>query len=444
MNWRVVAYTGAAAIVTGFVFGLAPALNVADADLHRSLKEGGRNVGGSIRRNRLRSSLVVAEIALSLILLVGASLFVRSVLNMQRSDPGIDLQPLMTMRVFMSGEPYADPDARARRVEDIVRRVEALPGVESVLASNLVPLNGGGGGDAIQTPEGAFEPGREPGATYFGVTAGARRTLGIPLLAGRDFEAHEGLSRSGVALVNRRFAERMWPADASVVGRQFRLVATAPNEWFTVIGVVGDFLPWTVADPEPPAFAFVAYPYMPSPNTGLTIRVAGMPPASITPAVREAIRASDALLPLFDVRTGDENRLLSFWDSRIIGGMFSIFGAVALFLAWIGIYGVLSYAVAQRTQELGIRVALGAGRRDVFRLVLGHGARLAGLGVVAGLIGAFGVTRVVRSVLYNVGATDPLSFVGAAIFLTAAALLASYLPARRATAVDPLVALRTE
>jgi putative ABC transport system permease protein len=207
---------------------------------------------------------------------------------------------------------------------------------------------------------------------------------------------------------------------------------------------VNDFRPWNVGNDGIPPLALVPYPYQPSPFTGLTIRDRGTAPGSITPAVREAGRASDALLPLYNVRTGEENRALGYWEERIIGGMFAIFGGVALLLAWVGIYGVLSYSVVQRTQEIGIRMAIGAGRRDVFRLVLGHGARLAGIGIVLGVAGAAAVTRIVQNQLYNVGPMDPLSFGGMALVLAAAVLLASYVPARRATAVDPLVALRTE
>jgi predicted permease len=443
MNWRVVIYTAAAAIVTGLLFGLAPAASLADSGMHRSLKEGGRNSGGTIRRNRLRSSLVVAEIALSLVLLVGASLFIRSVLNVQRADLGLDVRPLMTMRFFMSGEAYAEPEARERRVEEIADRVAGLPGVEAVMASNWVPLNGGGGQDAVLLPDAPVEAGRERRANFFGVTAGARRTLNVALVAGRDFQDQEGRTRSAVALINRAMAADIWPGETNVIGRQFRFPTIAPGEWFTVIGVIADFLPWNPTN-ETITFALIPYPYAPGPNAGLTIRVAGGALASIVPAVREQIRQADPQLPLFDVQTAEENRLATFWDTRIIGGMFTIFGGVALFLAWIGIYGVLSYAVAQRTQELGIRVALGADRRDVFRLVLGQGARLAAIGVVVGMIGAIGAARVVRSVLYNVEATDLISFAGGAGLLASAALLASYVPARRATVVDPLVALRTE
>jgi ABC-type antimicrobial peptide transport system permease subunit len=208
--------------------------------------------------------------------------------------------------------------------------------------------------------------------------------------------------------------------------------------------VVSDFRLFSVQDGKPSPYAFISYPYEPARNTGLTIRVAGGSPAAITSAVRQEIRKSDPALPLFNIMTGEEARFNSFWQYGLFGWMFGIFGAVALLLASIGVYGVLSYAVSQRTQEIGVRMALGASRQNVFSLVVSHGARLAGAGIVCGVIGAVGVTRVVTSLLYNVSATDPVSFIGTAAFLAIVALLASYIPARRATGVDPMIALRAE
>jgi len=191
-------------------------------------------------------------------------------------------------------------------------------------------------------------------------------------------------------------------------------------------------------------YAFLSYAHDPAPNTGLTVRVAGGSPAALTAALRQEIRKSDPTLPLFNIQSGEEARLNSFWQFGLFGWMFSIFGVVALMLASIGVYGVLSYAVSQRTQEIGVRMALGASRQDVFALIVAHGARLAAIGIVLGMVGAAAVTRVVATLLYNVSATDPLSFFGTAAFLGLVALVASYIPARRATGVDPMIALRAE
>jgi putative ABC transport system permease protein len=387
---------------------------------------------------------VVAEIALSLVLLVGASLFVRSFLNLQDARVGFGVEQIMTLRFYMPGDPYAAPDAMSRRVDDIVRRVEALPGVVAAAASNMVPLAGGGQESAI-VPEGtAFAPGQEPHSSYFGVTPHLLRTLDVPLVAGRDFTDAEGHGRSGVAVVNTVFAQRMWPNRAAVVGQRFRLVDDTERQWITIIGVVSDFRLFTSRNAKPSPYAFVSYAYETARNTGLTIRIAGGAPASITNAVRQEIRKSDPTLPLFNIQTGEEARQLTFWQYRLFGWMFSIFGIIALVLASIGVYGVLSYAVSQRTQEIGVRMALGASRQSVFGLVVGQGARLAALGILFGVAGAAAVTRVVTSLLYNVSATDPLSFIGTAIFLALVAVAASYVPARRATSVDPIEALRAE
>jgi putative ABC transport system permease protein len=443
MNPRVIVYTAGVAVLTGLVFGLAPALQAAKTNLQDALKDGGRGSAGGVH-NRLRNTLVVAEIALSLVLLVGASLFIRSFLNLQESRAGFDTAPLMTLRFYMPGEQYAQPEAMVRRVDDIVRRVEALPGVVSAMASNMVPLSSGGSEGGV-VPEGvAVTPGQEPRSAYYGVTPHLLKTLNVPLVAGRDFTDAEGQGRSAVAIVNGVLAKRLWPNRLDVVGQRFRLLSDAQNQWITVIGVVGDFRLFSVRNGKPSPYIFLAYPYDPALNTGLTIRVAGGSPGSITSAVRQEIRRADPTLPLFNMQTGEEARLNTFWQFRLFGWMFSIFGAIALALASIGVYGVLSYAVSQRTQEIGVRMALGASRRSVFALIVSDGARLAAGGILCGVIGAVAVTRVVTSLLYNVSATDPLSFVATAGFLALVALLASYLPARRATDVDPMIALRAE
>ncbi|HEY2905427.1 MAG TPA: ABC transporter permease [Vicinamibacterales bacterium] len=444
MNPRIVVYTGLIAALTGIIFGLAPALQAARTNLQESLKDGGRGAGGSAHRNRLRSVLVVAEVALSLVLLVGASLFVRSFVNMQASRAGLETAALMQLRFYMPGDAYAKDDAMVRRAEDVVRRVEALPGVAAAYASNMVPFDGGGGGSPVASEGATFAPGEEPNTLLFGVTPHVFKTLNLPILAGRDFtDADEG-GKTPAAIVNGVLARRLWPNRTDVVGQRLRLLSEKDGQWITVVGVVGDFRLFTVQDGKPSPYVFVSYPHNAARNTGLTIRTAGGAPASITAAVRQEIRKSDPTLPIFNVQTGEEARSNSFWEYRLFGWMFSIFGVVALVLASIGVYGVLSYAVSQRTQEIGVRMALGASRRNVFGLVVSDGAKLAGIGIVCGIVGAAGVTRVVKSLLYNVGAMDPLSFVGTSLFLAIVALLASYVPALRATAVDPMVALRSE
>ena len=441
-NGRSLAYTVAVAMGTGIIFGAAPAWQATGTSLQESLREGGRGSSGE-RRAWLRNGLVVAQVALALILLIGASLFVRSFLNLQGARVGFDTAPLMTLRFYLPGEAYEPADAKSRRVEDIVRRVESLPGVQAAFASNFIPLAGGGGGGDVLVEGKPVDPGKEPNIGLIAATPHLRQTLGVALVRGRDFTDAEGTSKSAVALVNQTMAKQLW-GDEDPLGRRFRLTGDGIPDWFTVIGVVSDFKHFQ-GDSNQTVFpsAYVPYPFDPALNTGVTLRVAG-DPAAITTAVREQIRLSDSALPVFQVSTMEEVRQRSFWQYRMFGIMFFLFGAVALVLASIGVYGVLSYSVSQRTQEIGVRVALGAARRDVLRLIVGQGVRLAAVGIVLGMIGAALVTPAVRTILYNVTPTDPLSFTAVAVFLTCIAIAASYIPARRAMAVDPLTAMRNE
>jgi putative ABC transport system permease protein len=444
ISWMVLLYTVAVALGTGILFGLAPALQTATLNLQSALKEGGRGTGGVGPRTRLRSALVICEVGLSLVLLVGASLFVRSFLNLRDIDVGFDATPLMTLRTFMTGDAYSTEDSRIRRVEEIVRGIETVPGVEAAFASNWVPLSGGGGGGRILIEGRTWPAGEEPFFGFTAVTPHFLRTLNVQLTRGRDFTDAEGQSRAPVAIISEGMAERFWPNE-DPVGRQFRLTDPQITDSFTIIGVIRNIRHFQV-DPEEreTAHAYVPYPYAPTPNTGLTIRVAAGDPAAITPGVRAEIRRLDSGIPLFAVQSMPEVKRVGSWQFGLFGWMFSAFGAVALLLAVTGVYGLLAYSVSQRTQEIGVRVALGASRRDVSRLIVGQGLRLAGAGIVVGLIGAFGVTHVVASLLYNITPTDPVTFAGASLFLVAVAMFASYVPTRRATAVDPLIALRSE
>lgn len=443
VNARAVAYTTAISALTGIIFGLAPAFHAGRLDLLEALRDGSRGTGTSGRRARLRGGLVVAEVAVALVLLVGASLFVRSFMNLQGASPGFDTAPLLTLRFFMAGDPYRDDEAKTRRVDDIIDRLEGLPGVEAAFASNFIPLDAGGDGGSVIVDGRTVAPGEAPAIAFIAVTPHVFKTLGLAMLKGRDVTDAEGMSRSPLAVIDDTMARKLWPGE-DPIGRRFRLVEREADEWFTVIGVAPDVRRDDIGDDRPPIpTAYVPYAYGPTPNTGVTIRTAASP-ASLAGAARNAIRASDPGLAIFNVRTMEDLRALGFWQFRLFGIMFGFFGAVALILAAIGVYGVLSFAVSQRTQEIGLRMALGAGRGDVRGMIVRQGLTLAGLGVLLGLAGAFGVTRVIATLLYNVTPTDPISFGSVAVFLTFIALVASYLPARRATAVDPIVALRNE
>jgi putative ABC transport system permease protein len=442
LDARSLVYTIGISMATGLVFGLAPALQATRSNLQDSLKEGARGATGG-RRAWIRNGLVVAEISMSLVLLIGASLFVRSFLNLQNANVGFDTSPLMTLRFYLPGSVYDPADAKVRRVVDIVRRVEALPGVQAAFASNFVPLGAGGGGGNVIVEGKAVPKGEEPNIGFVAATPRLRQTLDVPLVAGRDITESEENTRVAVALVNQTMAKQLWPGE-DAIGRRFRLAGDAALDWFTVVGVIADFRhgQGTSSRPVYPS-AYVPYTFSPTLNTGLVVRVSG-DPSRITSAVREQIRASDPALPVFLVRTMEDLRQLSFWRYKLFGWMFSAFGAVALLLASIGVYGVLSYSVSQRRQEIGVRLALGAERRDVLRLVVGQGIKLAGIGIALGVVGALGVTQFIKTLLYNVTPSDPISFSVVALFLSVVAVVASYVPARRAMAVDPIIALRND
>ena len=443
MDWRVLGFTVGLVCVVGLLFGLAPALQASRADLSESLKEGSRGSSEGRGRNRVRSALVVSEVALSLLLLVGAGLLVRSFLLLGDVNPGFDPANVLTMRLSLPSATYPEPGRRVEFFRELTRRVEALPGVEAAGAAISLPL----GGTTLSVGRGFVREGNPLAAEhafdagYVVVTPGYLRAMRIPLKSGREFTDRDAADAPPVAVINESLARRMFPGE-DPVGK--RLTAWRDEKFAReVVGVAADVKMGQMESEDAPQ---VYVPLAQNATWGslsLAVRTT-VEPESLAGAVRGAVLALDKNQPVYDVRTMDDVRSASVAGRRMVVILFGVFAVLALLLAAIGIYGVLSYAVAQRTHEIGIRVALGARRMDVLRLVVGQGMRLVMLGVGLGVAGAFAVTRLLESLLFGVSATDPATFAGVAAILSAVALLACYIPARRATRVDPMVALRYE
>lgn len=442
LDWRSIGYAVAVAIGTAVIFGLVPAWHATRGTLHDDLKEGTR--GNSGVRSWARNTLVIAQVSLAIVSLVGAALFVRTFINLDDYAVGFDGAPLMTLRVTLTGDEFAQEGAKTRWVQELMERVERIPGVHSAFASGLVPLSGGAGGGTLEIDGRTFEPGREPSSSYVGVTPGFYRTLGTRLVAGEDFSAAQGWSQTSVAIINQTLASRYF-ADVSPIGRRVRVrEGSADAPWLTIIGVAPDITHDDI-DPEgvtSPA-VYVPYPWLETAGTGLTVNVAG-DPAAIVPAVREQIRAMSATVPISNVRSMEELRQLSFWEFALFGWIFSIIGVIALLLASVGVFGVLSYSVSQRTREIGVRMALGASEQSVQALVMRQGLILALAGIIVGLAAAAVLSQNATSLLYNVSATDPVSYTVVSLFLLVTAAAASWVPARRAMRVNPIEALRGE
>jgi putative ABC transport system permease protein len=443
IDQRVLAFTAAVALGTGLLFGLAPAWQVTRTDLHDSLKEGSRGAGTGGGRQRLRHTLVVAQVALSMILLVGAALMIRSFLRLQRVDPGFDRQNMLASTVVLSGQRYDSTRARAGFFEDLLSRLRALPGVTGAAASQAPPLSGSGSTSTFTVEGQTVQTGEQPEGNWQAVTGGYLTLLGVPITRGRDLTDRDVRDSARVAVVNRTMAERFWPGD-DPLGKRFRFGGAdeADSEWFTIVGVAGNVRHGRLGEPPENQF-YIAYSQAAYRGMVVLLRTAGDPTA-LAPALRREVRAVDPQLPVFELETMNEMYRQSLWEQRLYGAMFGSFAAVALLLAAVGLYGVMAYMVTLRTHEIGVRMALGAQRRDMLRLVVRRGLTLAGLGVAIGLVGAFAVTGLLRGFLFGVTATDPLSFLGIPLILSLVALLASWVPARRATRVDPILALRYE
>lgn len=445
IDGRVLAFTFAVAIATGLIFGLIPAWQSTRMDVTGDLKEGGRSSTAGTGRRRLRSALVVIELALAVVLLAGAGLLIRSLWELRRIAPGFDPANVVSMRIELPESRYREIPRQTEYRERVIAAINTLPGVEAAMISE-VPLSGNWlDHDFIIDGRPPMEPGTEPSLQSRSIMGDYLKVMRIPLLAGRDLTPDDRAGRPMVGVVNEAMVREHFP-DEDPIGKRVRWVrSSGPPQWIEIVGVAADVKHFGLAQPDLPA---IYWPYAQSVQPWkrwmqIVARTQSRPEQT-TAAIKRQIWSVDPMIPLTRVETMDQTMSASYAERQFNMLLLGIFAGVALLLAGVGIYGVMSYAVEQRTHEIGIRLALGARRADVLRLVLGQGAALIGGGLALGVAAAAGLVRLMRSLLYATSPYDPWTFAGVVALLAAVALLACYVPARRATRVDPMIALRYE
>jgi putative ABC transport system permease protein len=443
LDGYVVLYTAGIALLTGVVSGIAPAFQVSRVGVNEVLKEGGR--GNTGVRGRLRNSLVVVEVTLALVLLLGSGLLIQSFVRMQDIHPGFRSDRLLTAAIFLPDAKYTTPEQRLNFFTALVERARAIPGVRGAATTTGLPLYGGGSGGSVVL-EG--QPAPTAGSELFTrsriITPGYFQTMGIPLRAGRYLTEQDAENSLRVAIINERFAQQFLPKGDPIGKRfQFGREPQAAAPWLTIVGVAADVKPYSLTAPPFPE-VFLPVRQDPRPFSYIVIRTESSDPTTLAPALRAELRALDADQPVTELRSMQRIIEESMTIPRLMTVLMAIFAGIAWAMAALGIYGVISYSVAQRTHELGIRMALGAGSPSVIRLVLRQALWMLGIGVCIGVPAAAATTKMLQSYLYGVGARDPVTFVAIPLALAVVGVVASYIPARRATKVDPVVALRCE
>jgi putative ABC transport system permease protein len=441
IDGKVLIFTALVSLVTGLIFGLAPATQASNFNLNETLKEGGRDSSAGSRGNRLRGLLVISEVAVSFLLLIGAGLLISSFLHLLKLDPGYRADHLLTMKVALPETKYPDKERRAPFFRELIRRVQTLPGVQSVAVASNLPLTYSGDSMPIGI-EGRADPPPDqwPDVVMRVASPGYFATMGIPLVQGRDFSEQDRPDAPRVAVMSEKTAKYYWPNE-SPIGKRFKPgPVTGDSPWREIVGVVKDVRQNDFAA-EPKMQMYLCHEQVGSFAANAVVVRTSVDPLSLGPAVRKVVWEIDKDQPVSDIRSMEDIVSTAVARQRFSMMLLGIFAALALVLAAVGIYGVMSYSVAQRTREIGIRLALGAQRNDVLKMTMGQGLKLVLIGVAIGLVSAFILTRVMASLLFGVSATDPVTFVIISLILMSVALVASYIPALRATKVDPMVAL---
>jgi putative ABC transport system permease protein len=444
MDLRVLGFTFAASMLTGILFGLAPAFQISRSDVQESIRETGRGASGSRRQSRFRQALIVVEVALSVVLLAGAGLLFRSFLRLQSVDAGFVSQQVLTARLTPSGTNYVNDADFAKFYNQVIEKVSAVPGVQDVGLINTLPLYKGPTSGFRVEGRPVTTPDKWPSVNYRVVSPNYFRAMGIPVLQGRTYTDRDNENAPLVMMVNQQLAREIFP-DENPVGKRITFGGTGADgqpRWFEIVGVVGNVRSLELRE-APTAELYFSSQQDLWPAMSLVVR-SNVEPASLSAAVRQAVNEVDRSVPVADVKTMEHIVSESITQPRFNLFLLGLFSAVAMVLSAAGIYGVTAYTVTQRTHEVGIRIALGAQVTDVLRMILGQGMAVIGVGLVVGLAAAFGLMRLLRSLLFGVGENDPLTFVAITVVLVLVALIACYIPARRATKVDPLEALRAE
>ena len=439
INKTVLFFTFAVSLLTGIVFGLVPALQSAKTDVNETLKAGGK--GSVSTGSRLRRTLVVAEVALSLMLFIGAGLLIKSFWQLTKVNPGFEPDHLLTLHVSLPEQKYPEDTRVISFYKQLPERLSSLPGVKSVSAVNRLPISGGEPHGLLTIEGKTFGPGEAPGLTFRRILPNYFRTMGIPLLQGREFDDRDTGGKPDVVIINQRLAKQYWPND-DAVGKRIKVGPPEGASWMTVVGVVGN-VNHQGLDAEPDLATYEPHGKRPWSEMIVVVRTS-VEPSSLAGPVQADLRVAEKEILIEEVLTMSRRMQNSVAPQRLNLVLLASFAFVALLLAAVGIYGVMAQTVAQRTQEIGIRMALGAQVKDVLALVLQNGMKLALIGVAIGLAGAFWLTRLMTKLLFGVTPTDVSTFAIVALVLLVIAFLACYIPARRASKVDPLVALRYE